>query len=162
MNRFTQFVSLLCSFYILPLVLGSAASQFRLEVNKHASECFVECHSRIEYTIEIPGTGSNGFPWIKQNCQQEAWKNLMSACLPLVCSSAPDVAYAVEYGENWCHRAGVEVKIPLPETYLNGVNGSYFKSEEYLASSSDPNSEIRAGPVLIGLLSAFGVLTLFL
>ncbi|WWD09407.1 hypothetical protein V865_007530 [Kwoniella europaea PYCC6329] len=162
MNRLSQILSILCSFYLLPLVLGSAASQFHLDVNTHASECFIECHSRLEYTIEIPGTGSNGFSWITKNCQQEAWRNLMGSCLPVVCKSAPDVAYAVEYGENWCHRAGVEVEITLPESYLNTANGTYFTSAEYLASSSDSNTNIRTGPIVIGLMSTFGLISLFL
>lgn len=51
----------------------------------------------------------------------------MSLCLPVKCSSAPDVAYAVEYGTSLCHRAGVEdVVISIPQSYLDGVNGSYF------------------------------------
>lgn len=51
----------------------------------------------------------------------------MSQCLPLVCSSAPDVAYAIEYGESFCKRAGIKnVVIQLPISYLEGANGTYF------------------------------------
>ncbi|WWC86256.1 uncharacterized protein L201_001129 [Kwoniella dendrophila CBS 6074] len=164
MNAFTRLLSILCSIFLIPFVVGSAASQYHLDINFHGSKCFMECHTRVEYTIEIPGTGSNSGTWITKNCQQEAWKNLMSSCLPLVCDSPPDVAYAVEYGENWCKRAGVNVKLQLPESYLNSYNGSYFKSEEYLASksSSEKDVEIKIGSILIGLLSTFGILNYIL
>ncbi|WWC66276.1 uncharacterized protein I206_100177 [Kwoniella pini CBS 10737] len=162
MSAFSRFLYLISSIYFLPLILGSAASQYHLDVNKASSSCFVECHSRLEYTIEIPGTGSNGFTWITKNCQQEQWINLMSTCLPTVCSSAPDVAYAIEYGENFCRRAGVEVKIPLPENYANSANGSYFNSAEYLASSSSPTLAVQRGLLYCGLISLMGSISLLL
>ncbi|WWC58718.1 uncharacterized protein I303_101262 [Kwoniella dejecticola CBS 10117] len=160
MSAFTRFLYLICSIFLIPYVLGSAASQYHLDVNSASSNCFIECHSRIEYTIEIPGTGSNGFAWITKICQQEQWINLMSNCLPIVCSSAPDVAYAIEYGENFCRRAGVEVTIPLPENYANSANGSYFKSEEYLASSSSPNIAIRSNTIFFVLSGVIGLSSL--
>lgn len=52
----------------------------------------------------------------------------MSDCLPAVCKSAPDVAYALEYGQSWCHRAGVNnVTFDLPDWYMASPGGQFYK-----------------------------------
>ncbi len=49
----------------------------------------------------------------------------MTLCLPQVCVSAPDAAYAIEYGTRYCAKAGVEIDITLPTDYVAEANG-YF------------------------------------
>ncbi|WVQ97306.1 hypothetical protein IAU59_004417 [Kwoniella sp. CBS 9459] len=139
MSRTLNFAVLytLSALLILPYVLASAAGQFSLNPSWDVSNCFLECHQRIVATVLIPGTGYNQFQWITRNCENDEWKSLLAQCLPITCSSAPDVAYAVEYAENFCRRAGMDdVKIELPADYLEGPNKVYFQSREYLDSSS--------------------------
>ncbi len=49
----------------------------------------------------------------------------MSLCLAQTCRSAPDAAYAIEYGKNHCERAGVNANITLPAEYLE-AGKEYF------------------------------------
>ncbi|OCF39533.1 hypothetical protein I317_06692 [Kwoniella heveanensis CBS 569] len=132
----------LSALVILPyLATASAAAQFSLNPSWDVSNCFLECHQRIVATIQIPGTGHNQFQWITRNCENDDWKNLLAQCLPMTCSSAPDVAYAKEYAENFCRRAGFdEFEVDLPAEYLAGPNKVYFESREYLDSSSSTQS----------------------
>lgn len=52
----------------------------------------------------------------------------MPRCLAVTCVSAPDVAYAVEYGRHFCARAGVpDVKFEMPERFLLSEGGAYYK-----------------------------------
>lgn len=45
----------------------------------------------------------------------------------MVCKSAPDVAYAVEFAHAWCARGGVHnVSIELPQWYLDTPGGAYY------------------------------------
>ena len=55
----------------------------------------------------------------------QQYLNLMSLCLVQTCRSAPDAAYAVEYGTSFCKRAGVAVNITLPAGYLAAAS-DYF------------------------------------
>jgi hypothetical protein len=45
------------------------------------------------------------------------------------CRSAPDVAYAMEFGQDWCAKAGVDPAetLVLPENYTQGVAKEYFQ-----------------------------------
>ncbi|WVF70622.1 hypothetical protein IAT40_005414 [Kwoniella sp. CBS 6097] len=145
MSRFLNLAVLyVCSaLLILPSGLASAADQFKLKPSWDVSNCFLECHQRIVASVQIPGTGHNMFQWITRNCENDEWKNLMSQCLPITCTSAPDVAYAQEYAENFCLRAGIkDVRIDLPAEYLEGPNKVYFQSREYLDSSSSDGGKI--------------------
>lgn len=53
----------------------------------------------------------------------------MPICLITACESAPDVAYAVEFGQRWCAKAGVDVSntLVLPADYTEGVAKEYFQ-----------------------------------
>lgn len=50
------------------------------------------------------------------------------ACLVSTCVSAPDVAYAFEFGKRWCAKAGVDVSetLKMPETYALAAK-EYFQ-----------------------------------
>ncbi|AFR97927.2 hypothetical protein C343_06081 [Cryptococcus neoformans C23] len=165
MLLFTMFktIALLISSFmlLLPNVWASAAAQYHLDVTKDASSCFLDCHSRIVNTVHLEGASSNSYQWISQNCKYDEWKSLMSHCLPLVCSSAPDVAYAIEYGESFCKKAGIKnVVIQLPESYLEGANGTYFTSEGYLESRAVGELSINkamTGAAVLGALSFFAL-----
>ncbi|KAK8865952.1 hypothetical protein IAR55_001101 [Kwoniella newhampshirensis] len=125
---------------LLPFAMASAAAQYHLDVTKQVSSCFFDCHVKVTNTIELQGKAANNFEWIKGNCRDEAWMNLMSECLPITCDSPPSVAYAVEYGTSFCQRGGADnVVIPIPQDYLDSPNGTYFKSEGYLNSGAVPN-----------------------
>lgn len=52
---------------------------------------------------------------------------MITQCLVLGCQSPPDLAYAMEYATSICGRAGVKVKLELPEEYLDTVDGAYFR-----------------------------------
>ncbi|BEJ14637.1 hypothetical protein CspHIS471_0404040 [Cutaneotrichosporon sp. HIS471] len=57
------------------------------------------------------------------------WAKVVGGCLAVVCKSAPDVSYAVEYAAAWCARSGVHnVTIPMPEWYLQTPGGKYFQN----------------------------------
>ncbi|WVO20022.1 uncharacterized protein IAS62_001312 [Cryptococcus decagattii] len=157
---FKPLVLLISSFVILlPNVWSSAATQYHLDVTKQASSCFLICHSRIVNIVHLEGTSSNSYQWISQNCKNDEWKSMMSQCLPLVCSSAPDVAYATEYGESFCKRAGIDnVVFQLSKSYLEGANGTYFASEGYLESRAVGGLSINKammGGTILGALSFF-------
>ncbi|WVR05881.1 hypothetical protein IAU60_002907 [Kwoniella sp. DSM 27419] len=123
---------------LAPAVLATAAAQFKLDVNRDASNCFVVCAKRLEETVNIDG--GTEFQWIGENCRSEQWREQMATCLPLTCTSAPDVAYGMEYGYNFCRRAGVKgFEFVLSQDYLNGTDGEYFRSKEYLDSSTQPS-----------------------
>ncbi|WVQ70901.1 hypothetical protein IAR50_000426 [Cryptococcus sp. DSM 104548] len=142
---------------ILPFTQASAAAQYNLDIMKQASTCFGLCHSAIVASLTLEGLDTNAYRWIKQNCEYDKWQAAMSLCLPEYCSSAPDVAYAMEYATGFCARAGVAVKIKLPESYLSGANGTYFTSEEYLKSASAVGSTpsgLLAGAVAMGVVVA--------
>ncbi|TYJ56354.1 hypothetical protein B9479_002902 [Cryptococcus floricola] len=146
--------ALLC---LLPFTQASAAAQFNLDVNKQASLCFQTCHSAIVGSLALEGTDTNAYQWIKQNCEYDKWQAAMTLCLPQYCTSAPDVAYAMEYAKGFCARAGVTVNIELPDSYLSGANGTYFTSEEYLDSASSAGSMpsgLLAGVVAMGVVAA--------
>ncbi|WRT64159.1 uncharacterized protein IL334_001088 [Kwoniella shivajii] len=160
MNGITRLLYVLCSIFLIPFTIATAASQFHLDLNRDSSKCFIECHQRVVNTIQIPGTGTNAFAWIHKNCEYDTWKTLLSQCLPVVCTSAPDVAYAIEYGQHFCSRAGVDVIILLTEEYAQSANGSYFKSEEYLAASSGEKTMFTMGIASVFALSAIAVLFL--
>lgn len=67
-----------------------------------------------------PGT------WTRADIQD--WQRIMPRCLAVTCVSAPDVAYAVEYGRHFCARAGVpDVKFEMPERFLLSEGGAYYK-----------------------------------
>ncbi|WVQ85397.1 hypothetical protein IAT38_007562 [Cryptococcus sp. DSM 104549] len=159
-SRSIALLTVLSTLLLIPFTLATAASQFHIEPTRHASACFVDCHNRVVNTVNIPGTnGGNGFQWIAVNCRFDGWMDLMSQCLPLVCTSAPDVAYAVEYGTSFCERAGVkDVVIPLPADYLASANGTYFQSAEYLASGAEG---MTVGKAVLGA-SVLGALALVL
>ncbi|CAD6582531.1 MAG: hypothetical protein TREMPRED_003315, partial [Tremellales sp. Tagirdzhanova-0007] len=65
----------------------------------------------------------------------QQYLNLMSLCLVQTCRSAPDAAYAVEYGTSFCKRAGVAVNITLPAGYLAAAS-DYFTSEAYTSMAT--------------------------
>ncbi|WWD17857.1 hypothetical protein CI109_102301 [Kwoniella shandongensis] len=135
----------------LPLTLASAVSQYHLDVTSQPSSCFVECHERLVVTMNLPGKGANSVNWIKENCQYDGWVNLMSLCLPMICNSPPSIAYAIEYGESFCSRAGAKnVVIPIPESYMESINGTYFKSEQYLESGA--NIKITTSATIVATL----------
>ncbi|WVN85396.1 uncharacterized protein L203_100542 [Cryptococcus depauperatus CBS 7841] len=151
---------MLCRLLILlgltfPCVLASAAAQYHLKPDKDASVCFMKCHMQVIQTVQIEGTDTNSAQWITKNCQLDQWRTLMEACLPMACISAPDVAYAVEYGQSFCHRAGVKsMVLKLPESYILGPNGAYFRSKEYLGSGigrSVPSVAVTGLVVVIGM-----------
>lgn len=52
----------------------------------------------------------------------------MPTCLLTVCKSAPDIAYAMEFGQRWCKKAGIDVTgtLVLPEEYLNVTAKEYY------------------------------------
>jgi hypothetical protein len=58
---------------------------------------------------------------------KQDWRRLMAQCLTITCESPPDVAYAIEYTSSICGRAGVDVKLELPISYLDTTDGAYFK-----------------------------------
>lgn len=47
-------------------------------------------------------------------------------CITQLCPSPSDAAYAAEYAVSWCGRAGVDVKIELPQNYLD-QEAAYFQ-----------------------------------
>lgn len=52
----------------------------------------------------------------------------MPRCLAVTCASAPDLAYAVEYGRHFCARAGVpDVEFKMPERFMLSLGGAYYK-----------------------------------
>lgn len=58
----------------------------------------------------------------------QKWARIMSRCLAVTCASAPDVAYAVEYGRHFCRRAGVpDVQFTMPARFLLSQGGAYYK-----------------------------------
>jgi hypothetical protein len=58
---------------------------------------------------------------------EQEWQRLMAQCFTITCESPPDVAYAIEYTSSVCKRAGFDVKLELPEAYLDTTDGAYFK-----------------------------------
>lgn len=51
----------------------------------------------------------------------------MATCLLRSCVSAPDLAYAVEYGRSFCRRAGVPgVEFTFPQSFLDTDGGAYY------------------------------------
>ncbi|KAK4688010.1 hypothetical protein P7C73_g2112, partial [Tremellales sp. Uapishka_1] len=143
---------------LLPSILATAASQFHLNTIKDVSSCWNECHVRITDTILTPDNKNNSAVFISLNCAYDTYLQYQSLCLPEVCESAPDVAYAVEYGHEFCLRAGVDAKIVLPEDYLNGTAREYFNSAAYLASSASATTMLRSsGAVVVALSAALGL-----
>ncbi|KIR37165.1 hypothetical protein I352_00477 [Cryptococcus deuterogattii MMRL2647] len=146
---FKPLALLISSFIILlPNVWASAATQYHLDVTKQASFAIVGSSTLFTWKGRV-ATRISGYRKIE-------WKSLMSQCLPLVCSSAPDVAYATEYGESFCKRAGIDnVVIQLPKSYLEGANGTYFTSEGYLESRAvgelSINKAMMGGAILAAL-----------
>ena len=61
----------------------------------------------------------------------------MPVCLMSACRSAPDVAYAIEFGSRWCDKAGVDVSetLALSENYTQGLAREYF---QYVPPSPAP------------------------
>lgn len=74
----------------------------------------------------LPGWKSNAPPALAANCANPPYTDALSACLASECKSAPDAAYASEYGTSICRRAGVDVEVKLPEAYLSAAAG-YFQ-----------------------------------
>ena len=58
----------------------------------------------------------------------------MSTCLSETCVSAPDAAYAIEYGTSFCAKAGVKVNITLPESYMSAAS-DYFQWVKWFTRS---------------------------
>lgn len=50
----------------------------------------------------------------------------MPVCLAQACVSAPDAAYAAEYGVSFCAKAGVQISMELPQTYKDAA-AEYFQ-----------------------------------
>lgn len=55
----------------------------------------------------------------------------MALCLPVRCDSVNDVAFAVEFGEAFCKKAGVNTRVRLDDNYTSSVGG-YFAYEFFL------------------------------
>ncbi|KLT42887.1 hypothetical protein CC85DRAFT_301855 [Cutaneotrichosporon oleaginosum] len=105
-----------------------ASEQFGLDLVDHASSCLRSCHGAATQVLILKNLGINSAVFITRNCQEKRWAELIGACLPMVCKSAPDVAYAVEYAHAWCARAGVRnVSITLPEWYMDSPGGEYYR-----------------------------------
>jgi hypothetical protein len=53
----------------------------------------------------------------------------MPMCLMTVCKSAPDIAYAMEFGRRWCKKAGVDVTetLLLSERYVTVTAKEYYE-----------------------------------
>ncbi|ORY23196.1 hypothetical protein BCR39DRAFT_549716 [Naematelia encephala] len=116
---------------LLPSILASAQSQFKLDLDRDISTCWIDCSGRVTDTINLPGRDINDPSFITKNCQFDDYLSYMSACLAQVCQSAPDAAYAVEYGREICHKAGVDISnFTLPQSYLEEAS-EYFTSAEY-------------------------------
>ena len=68
--------------------------------------------------------------WIDEHLLMlQPYITTMPICLITACESAPDVAYAVEFGQRWCAKAGVDVSntLVLPADYTEGVAKEYFQ-----------------------------------
>lgn len=87
--------------------------------------CWIECHSTTINAVPLPSRELNDFYALALNCQNPPYISTLATCLAAKCESAPDTAYAAEYAESVCKRAGVEVKVELPEYYLEAAQ-EYF------------------------------------
>ncbi|BEI83690.1 hypothetical protein CcaverHIS002_0402940 [Cutaneotrichosporon cavernicola] len=105
------------------------SDEFGLSVLDHHSACFTVCHLSAVQVILLPNISINGVVFVARNCRLPIWAKVVGGCLPVVCKSAPDVSYAVEYAAAWCARSGVDnVTIPMPEWYLQTPGGKYFQN----------------------------------
>jgi len=120
---------------LAPLVIASAASQFHLNPATRLSNCFISCYNEVTSDINLPDLGSNSPQFVTRNCAFDQWQSLMSECFTQTCISAPDAAYAVEYGRVFCQRAGVETTLQLPETYVQAASAS-FDSAAYTSGGT--------------------------
>lgn len=75
--------------------------------------------------MPLPSRELNEFYALTLNCQNPPYVETLATCLAARCDSAPDAAYAAEYAESVCKRAGVEVKVQLPAYYLEAAQ-EYF------------------------------------
>ncbi|EIW72813.1 hypothetical protein M231_00065 [Tremella mesenterica] len=138
----------------LPLVNATAAGQYHLNVNSDVSSCFWNCHVQTTRSIPLPSGQSNSFEFVSLNCEYPLWSEYISQCIALQCASPADVAYAMEYGVNFCRRGGVTVNFTLPEMYLDSVNGTYFQSDAYLNSATRSGTNLGIGLIIAGVAAA--------
>lgn len=87
----------------------------------------MDCQNFLTENHPIEGLRLNSFTYIDRNCRVESYVSDMATCLAARCESAPDAAYGAEYAESMCKRAGVEVKVELPESYRVAA-AEYFES----------------------------------
>lgn len=88
--------------------------------------CWAECHDTVVSVVSIPSYAHNVAPAIGPNCKTASYIETMSTCLAARCESAPDAAYAAEFATSVCKRAGVDVEVVLPESYLASA-AEYFE-----------------------------------
>lgn len=106
---------------------GTCPPLHRCKAQALTTGCFLECHRQAVKRFDLKGRNTNAALAIGLNCEEEIWRSRVSACLPTRCVSAPDTAYAVEYGKSFCKRAGVDVEFELPAWYLETPGGQYYK-----------------------------------
>ncbi|GMK58964.1 hypothetical protein CspeluHIS016_0604060 [Cutaneotrichosporon spelunceum] len=112
-----------------------SSDEFGLSIVDHRSTCFEACHLAAVKVVLLPKLGINSGVFVARNCRLPFWGEVVGACLAMVCRSAPDVAYAAEYGQAWCERAGTSnASIVLPEWYLETPGGAYYQNA--MASSA--------------------------
>ncbi|KAL7419525.1 hypothetical protein Q5752_005436 [Cryptotrichosporon argae] len=136
-----------------PACAISAAKQFSLSTEKDGSGCFIACHAEVVDTINLPGRDTNFVEAVTLNCEFDQWAEYMSLCLVEQCVSAPDVAYAVEYGADFCKRAGVDITLSLPASYLATAGGAFYNST--LSAAARP--ALALAPV-VAALGAYALL----